>query len=69
MTDDLVFVLVLLRSGGAGWLADRLGWANPVARTVDAAGSHTGMLAVLLPGAACAGVAGLRLLPAREVCG
>lgn len=26
----------------AGWLADRLGWANPVARTADSLGTHGG---------------------------
>lgn len=53
-----------LRVGGAlitataavGWLADRLGLPNPVARAADSAGSHTtGMLTVLVVAAAVAG--------------
>ncbi|MFG2377352.1 HupE/UreJ family protein [Streptomyces sp. NPDC048504] len=54
-----------LRVGGAlitataavGWLADRLGLPNPVARAADSAGSHTtGMLTVLGVAAVAAGV-------------
>lgn len=54
-----------LRVGGAlitataavGWLADRLGLPNPVARAADGAGSHTtGMLTVLGVAAVAAGV-------------
>lgn len=54
-----------LRVGGAlitataavGWLADRLGLSNPVARVADSAGSHTtGMLVGLAVVAVAAGV-------------
>ncbi|MEV0484862.1 HupE/UreJ family protein [Streptomyces sp. NPDC050508] len=54
-----------LRLGGAvitataaiGWLADRLGLPNPVARAADSAGSHTtGMLTALVVAAVAAGV-------------
>ncbi|MEV5525655.1 HupE/UreJ family protein [Streptomyces prunicolor] len=54
-----------LRVGGAlitataavGWLADRLGLPNPVAKAADSAGSHTtGMLTVLVVAAVVAGV-------------
>ncbi|MEV6502512.1 hypothetical protein [Streptomyces prunicolor] len=54
----------VLRVGGAlitaaaavGWLVDRLGVPNPVARAADSAGSHTtGMLTVLVVAAVVAG--------------
>ncbi|MFF4786174.1 MULTISPECIES: HupE/UreJ family protein [Streptomyces] len=40
-----------------GWLADRLGLANPVARAADSAGSHTTLLLALLAASAVAAVA------------
>ncbi|MFI6626185.1 HupE/UreJ family protein [Streptomyces sp. NPDC050528] len=64
-----------LRVGGAlvtataavGWLADRLGLPNPVARVADSAGSHTtGMLVVLAVGAVTAVGAGVWTFVVRQ---
>jgi hypothetical protein len=39
---------LITATAAIGWLADRLGLPNPVARAADSAGSHTtGMLTVL----------------------
>jgi hypothetical protein len=50
-----------------GWLADRLGWPNPVARFADAAGAHTSALVAVL-GVAAAGSA-LRAVHTRRQVG
>lgn len=64
-----------LRVGGAlitataavGWLVDRLGLPNPVARVADSAGSHTtGMLVVLAVGAVAAVGVGVWTLIVRQ---
>ncbi|OQR61685.1 hypothetical protein B6E66_23260 [Streptomyces maremycinicus] len=73
-----VLVLARLRGGPAlrltgalltgvaavGWLADRLGLANPVARAADSAGSHTTLLLAVL--AATALAAAVRTLLTRR---
>jgi hypothetical protein len=48
---------LITATAAVGWLADRLGLSNPVARVADSAGSHTtGMLTVLAVAAVAAGV-------------
>ncbi|MEU4242654.1 HupE/UreJ family protein [Actinoplanes sp. NPDC026619] len=59
----------VLRIGGAtvaavaaaGWLADRLGRPNPVARLADTAGSHTAVVMIALFAAGLAGTIGRRM--------
>ncbi|WP_053847026.1 HupE/UreJ family protein [Streptomyces sp. NRRL B-24085] len=48
---------VLTGIAALGWLADRLGLANPVARAADSAGSHTTLLLAVLAATAAAAVA------------
>ncbi|MDH6568850.1 hypothetical protein M2160_003871 [Streptomyces sp. SAI-117] len=48
-----------------GWLADRLGLANPVARAADSAGSHTTLLLAVLAVTAVASAARAMLIRRR----
>ncbi|MFE1927145.1 HupE/UreJ family protein [Streptomyces asoensis] len=48
---------VLTGVAAVGWLADRLGLPNPVARTADSAGSHTTLLLTALAATAVAAAA------------
>ncbi|MFJ4201703.1 HupE/UreJ family protein [Streptomyces sviceus] len=48
---------VLTGIAAAGWLADRLGLANPVARAADSAGTHTTLLLTALAATAAAAAA------------